>query len=374
LSSSPPGEAVIGFLWYEKGTNEEWQIINQGNISIGHGHTSYSAEAIAIILGLQNDPGPVQSSEQVDVLSSGQESLTEDAKTDGIASKDTRVLSTSIQEHLPQAVIPDEETSHLRVPLQRYDIGIFTDSLSNIETIRKGIAQTKDQQLLLKTIANHNCSITIQHVRGHRNIIRNNEADKICNIKSNRSDRTRRHNLIGLKTKSKIKAWTKSWTSNRRLRNIRKNKRAKKRKSATRTWMCRTTSEGVLIPRPKFFNSMPRRKGVLLAKARTNRWTACNWYLHYIKDKHTSSPLCTSCGVKDTLQHVIDNCQLHEEHREQTLRRLGHTGKMSDLLCSSDTKAVSELAEFLVKTEDNRIDRRKQVTDLLSQNQKETLR
>ena len=124
--------------------------------------------------------------------------------------------------------------------------------------------------------------------------------------------------------------------------------------------MKRNTTAGTLQPRPKFFNSMPRRKGILLAKARTYRWTACNWYLNFIKAQGISSSLCTTCKVEDTVRHVIDNCKMHEDDREKTLLKIGHAGKMSDLLSSSDTKVIDLVADFLINTEDKRIAMRKQ--------------
>ena len=54
--SDPPGEASTGYIWYQKSENGCWEESAKGNYSIGHGHSSYSAEAIAIWQGLDNDP------------------------------------------------------------------------------------------------------------------------------------------------------------------------------------------------------------------------------------------------------------------------------------------------------------------------------
>ena len=114
-------------------------------------------------------------------------------------------------------------------------------------------------------------------------------------------------------------------------------------------------------PRPKFYNSMTRRKGILLAKARTYRWTTCNWYLSMINAQGVDSSKCTICNTEDSIRHVIDNCQMHEDRRERMLRRIGHSGKVSDLLSSSDVRVVEEVADFLVSAEDERLAMRKQL-------------
>ena len=324
LTSNPPGEAVIGYLWYERNSEGEWEIITQKNTSIGHGHSSYSAEAIAISLGLADyqPSSPSNTTHDLDI-------------------------------HTPEENSGSNNIISDKVNI-KYDIGIFTDSLSNIETINKSIAETKDQQLLLKSLSMINDKMIIHHVRGHRDIIRNNEADRICNVKSQREDRTIQPGSDGKKTKAKVKSWTKAWASKNRYEQIQNDKQAKKRKSETRNWMLK---QG---PRPKFYNNMPRRKGVILAKARTYRMTTCNWFLHWIKAKGVESPECKTCKTKDTIRHAIDNCQMHENGREKMLRKIGHLGKVSDLLSSTNIKEANEVADFLVKGEDERLAIRKQ--------------
>ena len=154
--------------------------------------------------------------------------------------------------------------------------------------------------------------------------------------------------MTGKKTASKIREWTKKWASNERQRKVKKDRCARKRKSATQKWM-----KG-LAPRPKFYNRLPRRNGVLLAKARTNRWTQCYWYLNFIKAPKAKSPLCKTCGVSDTTEHVIDQCQQHEAERELMLQRLHFSGKVSDLLSCQDKQVVNEVASLLVSIEDTR--------------------
>ena len=51
-----PGKAVAGYIWYRKKEDDTWENIGQGNLDIGTGHISYTAEAIALRMGLDNDP------------------------------------------------------------------------------------------------------------------------------------------------------------------------------------------------------------------------------------------------------------------------------------------------------------------------------
>ena len=144
-----------------------------------------------------------------------------------------------------------------------------------------------------------------------------------------------------------------NWASRKRHLNVMHNKPALKRGSVTQKWMKKYTADKqCMTPRPKTYNQLPRRKGVLLAKARTNRWTECQSYLHFIKDQNTSSPLCRVCKVDDTTEHIIDQCLMHEAPRAVLLSRLRHSGRVSDLL--SDKVVVNEVADFLVSIEDDR--------------------
>ena len=81
----------------------------------------------------------------------------------------------------------------------------------------------------------------------------------------------------------------------------------------------------------------------------------CNWFLSMIYAQGVESSKCTICNTEDSIRHVIDNCQMHEDKRERMLHRNGHSGKVSDLLSSSDIRVVEEVADFLVKAEDERL-------------------
>jgi hypothetical protein len=298
ISSEPPGKAVIGYIWYKKHLGDSWEEVCRCNASIGSEHSSYSAEAIAIWEGLSNNPNIESASNAA--------------------------------------------------------IGIFTDSLSNLKTIKKGIAETPEQEALLRSIADHPSELVFHHVRSHQNNKKNNDVDEICNVRINHPDRKNFDHLGGKKTVTKIKSWMKDWVRNKRLRSVMNNKTAQKRGSATQRWMIKilTDEKNNIQPPPRLHKNLPRRKGILLAKARTNRWTQCNWYLHFIKK--VSSPLCKLCKVSDTTEHALDECSLHEHHRELMLQNLHSTGKVSDLLTSSNKEIVNTLAEYLVRIEDDR--------------------
>ena len=64
----------------------------------------------------------------------------------------------------------------------------------------------------------------------------------------------------------------------------------------------------------------------------------CYWYLNFIKALDAKSPMYKRCGVSDTTEHVIDQCQLHEEDRSLLFQRLRYSGKGSDLLSSEDNE------------------------------------
>ena len=131
--SNPQGKAAIGYIWYER-KQMVWEETSRGSATIGSGHSSYSAEAIAIIEGLKNDP--------------------------------------KLTEPEPEEVV-----------------GIFTDSLSNLSTIKKGVAETPEQEALLRTITSYPNKTAFHHVRSHQDNKKNNDVDELCNIKSKQPGR-----------------------------------------------------------------------------------------------------------------------------------------------------------------------------------------
>jgi hypothetical protein len=305
--STPPGKAATGFTWYEKTQDGLWREAKSGSATIGYGHSSYSAEATAIRIGLENDP---------------------------------------------QLTRQDEPDFDNQEPT--CEIGIFTDSLSNLATIKKGIAETPEQEVLLRTIAQHPNKLTFHHVKAHQDNWKNIAVDNLCNANATPPGRKNANHLGGKKTASKIKQWMDDWASNQRMKDVVHNSRAQRRGSATQKWMsqCLVDGEQQMKPRPKIHNQLPRRKGVLLAKVRTNRWTQCNWYLHFIKQR--PSPLCKECRENDTTEHVINKCSLHEAERSLLQQKLNYVGKISDLLSSNEKTIVETLASYLIVVEDKR--------------------
>ena len=75
------------------------------------------------------------------------------------------------------------------------EVGIFTDSLSNLMKIKQGIAETLEEKQLFYCIAKYPHNPTFHHVSAHKDNKKNIEVDKLCNAATNPSDREepRRH-------------------------------------------------------------------------------------------------------------------------------------------------------------------------------------
>ena len=336
ISSNPPGLAATGYIWFERinclppcteddiatsnatsnaATNVEWTEIARGSAFIGYDHSSYSAEAIAIRIGLNSEP----------------------AETIGT---NAEVKS----------------------------VGVFTDSLSNLCTIRGGLATTQEQETLLESIMKYPKEITFHHVKAHHKITRNNQVDALCNVARNDPSRQDRSDLRGAKTVAKIKDWVKRHLSKQRL--AAPLKPALLEESSTGKWIAKYVSKSgtTMHPRPKHYNLLPRREGILLAKARTYRWTNCMWLLRKIekiscdscrgakswKSVCTVCESCTFCGVKDDTEHVLNSCNLHEQSRTALLEKRGYVSKVTDLLTSDDAAETKELTLFLVEADNTR--------------------
>ena len=300
LLTDPEGKAATAYNWYHK---EEvgWVKVKESTSDIGSGHSSYSAEAIALREGL------------LDI------------------------------NHLPVVAKPK--------------VGVFTDSKSNLETIKKGVAETPEQEALLRTIQQLPFETTFHHVRSHQDNWKNNETDALCNVGLETSSRTNKPELSGKMTASKIKNWTAEWLRTRRLKEVTSNKIAIKRGSLTLSWIKKTLldSNKKLNPPPEAHSRLSRKQGVLLAKARTNRWTQCNWYLRFIKQE--SSSLCQKCEVEDTTEHAINSCSLHQDAREKLRKEIGgFNGKLSSLLKSRSWEISKKFADYLISIEMQRQD------------------
>ena len=119
---------------------------------------------------------------------------------------------------------------------------------------------------------------------------------------------------------------------------------------------------------PTFYNYLPRREGILLAKARIYRWTTCNWFLKQIGkrkcgncDKKPDKATCSSCEECETCHeiddtgHVLDDCTIHDGPRSLMLQKIGcNTGKVTDLITSNNKEYIKVLGRYLVEVEDTR--------------------
>jgi hypothetical protein len=245
-------------------------------------------------------------------------------------------------------------------------IGIFTDSLSNITTISRGVADTPEQVQLLESIANYHKPITFYHVRAHHNNLKNIEVDKLCDVRAVNPERLNMENLEGMITPAKIKEWTKRWITKVRL-----GAPLTKFNTNTKTlsWIKKHVSEDDMMHcRPTFYNNLPRRQGILLAKARLYRWTDCNWFLKQIRERKcgecankpnnsTCLPceLCKACNVIDDTGHVLNDCKMHERSRSLMLPRLGlGIRKVTDIITSNNCEVIRELGRYLIEAEEIR--------------------
>ena len=335
IQGDPPGKAAVGYIWFEvevvdpnpntpsqshltpttpidQPTNRvSCREISRGSAHIGYNHSSYSAEAVAIQMGLRSEP--------------------------------------------PTKTTPG------------YPVGIFTDSLSNISTIHAGLASSEEQARLLEALEEYPGTITIHHVKAHGAIIRNNLVDELCNVSATPSQKTCREYLCSKKTGAAIKEWTRNYLSQRRLKTAAKYQKD----SLTNAWIRENVRANptTMLPRPTHYNHLPRRQGVLLAKARTYRWTSCNWFLHKISaitcdlcrkgnswtNTCSACESCTLCGVSDDTRHVLDNCNLHEQARTKLLRANAYARNVSDLLANTNIQTTHKLVQFLIEADDTRI-------------------
>ena len=119
------------------------------------------------------------------------------------------------------------------------------------------------------------------------------------------------------------------------------------------------------LKRPEHYNHLPRRKGVLITKARTGRWTQCNHHLTQIAER--TDPKCTECGVRDTTNHVINQCRLHEKERSNLLKEFAYAQQASHLLTSQDKNTTNKVTDFLVQIEDTRIRIAKEAEETIKQ-------
>ena len=293
-SSNPPGNAAIGYIWYSK-TKGEWAPITKQSAFIGHNHTSYSAEAIGIT-----------------------EALT----------------------HKPEEVMRNGGNTK---------IGIFTDSLSNLQNLGKGIITEMEQQELVSILQEQTATITFHHTKSHVGITRNEEVDSLCSITYQDPTRiTLQRN--GLITKSKVKNWVRQEMKKLRWKNL--VARANIKNPHQTTSYFPEVLEG-RIDVPKEHKHLPRHQAILISKARTNRWTQCNRFRARMRGNTAiGAPNCDLCKTEDNTKHVLDNCRRTQDLREAMLKKLSHKYNLvTKMLCTTIPKELKLLIGYLVAVE-----------------------
>ena len=337
-----PGEAAAAYIWYDRDEMGNWREMKKESFHIGAGHSSYSAEAIAIAKGLQSDP-----------------LLTRDYVHEG-----TNLPGGDRQEGLARGSAPRvTETDTRENSTNLKPVGIFTDSLSNLETIAGCVAETEEQRALLKTISDYPYMTVFHHVRAHRDNLKNIAVDRLCDVTRLVPGR-RTTGIQGTKTPAKIKHWVKEWTTDMRLCNVIRKRMG--RVSETQTWIRRLLQDSNrrMLPKPQIQYEIPRRQGALLSKVRMNNWTSCYSYLNWIKPKEFTSKNC-GCTKKgsgekiQTLDHLLNQCELNEEPRELMFAKLREKGILEnlsvdvlDLVTSKDKEVVKRIGIFLEEVDD----------------------
>ena len=321
IDSNPPGKASIAYCWYKK-TDNQWQAINKNSANVGTQHSSFSAEAVALIEALRNRP------------------------------------------------------------TQSQNIAIFTDSKSNIRALEKGIATSKEQQQLIECLELTTQKVDIFHVKAHTDIRRNSEVDEMANV----HDEANKQNLQewqGQKTAQKVKNWIHSWIRNENIKAILTDTKAIARNSKTQNLLKDTLFTGRPTQSiPSLHRNLDRKQGVLITQCRLNRFPMCNWYLTRIRKRR--DPRCAKCrdekcklciehakcetcfdpnGINrtDNVMHVLDECSRHDEERQALIRKLEYlTLKPSTLLYSRQMKRVKALADFIEAVDNNRREEEKE--------------
>ena len=194
-----------------------------------------------------------------------------------------------------------------------------------------------------------NLKMTVYHTKSHVGITRNDEVDKLCNIKTQKTDRI---SLIstrsGSKTSQRVKNWVKNWTKENRRKKI---LGLSTKDSKTLDLHKKIYKDNTRVP--SIHKNLPREGGVLLSKARANRWTLCNQYKNMMK--LNIPPLCKKCNVLDDTEHVINNCSRHENERGLLLHKCKYKYKnVTELLTTENETEISHLVHFLLNIQERR--------------------
>ena len=242
-------------------------------------------------------------------------------------------------------------------------VGIFTDSLSNLEKIRQGTAETSEQKQLFDCLMKYPHDPILHHVSAHRDNKKNIEVDNLCDATINPVGRKKILNLGGTKTPSKIKIWMNEFIHRRRMETVIQCEIGRERRSKTQAFITKHVSSNgwEMDQRPKACNRPPRKEGVLYSKLRGNNWIQCQHFQHRIEK--ADNALCRKCGKIDDIEHVMNECEIHTDQREVLKLRLNHPGKVMELLASNDDTLIKEFAKFLVQVSDKRKDIEKKIKE-----------
>jgi len=58
------------------------------------------------------------------------------------------------------------------------------------------------------------------------------------------------------------------------------------------------------------------------------------------------------CGKDAGASHILDECSLHRNSRSRALTKIGHIGRITELLASDDVSIIGELGRFLAEVEE----------------------
>ena len=220
------------------------------------------------------------------------------------------------------------------------NIGIFTDSLSNLKQIEKGIATGTEQRNLFEILNQKQNKMTFYHTKSHIGIKKNEEVDELCSTNKSDIDRVK---LVqhGERTVMQVKESMNKAMTQIRLDNLKK--QAINSKSAR---LYKNTLDKLKEP-PKQHKDLPRKAGVLLTKARVNRWTSCQVFLKRINVRENHN--CIICQEKDTTKHQLDKCKRHEERREILKAKLKYKYRnITEMLLTTNVEETKLLIEYLI--------------------------
>ena len=134
-------------------------------------------------------------------------------------------------------------------------------------------------------------------------------------------------------------------------------------KKTTKSYMLSILGDN--IKPPIDHKHLPREKGIVLSKARTNSWTDGFYYLTKIEAE--TNKMCRKCkGKEDTTEHILDECDIFLESRQILLAKLKHKYKnITEILCTKNNQEIEMITEFLLMVKNSkRQERKKESTNI----------